>query len=84
MLIVKASFSKYFTEHMPGSFFFFFFPLKGPTWAIYFNRLSIKQNTSSKPEKDVFTPFCSIFCLVQGSTACEQVPHTYEAYLCTI
>lgn len=29
MLIVKASFSKYFTEHMPGSFFFFFLPPEG-------------------------------------------------------
>lgn len=56
-LIAEGSFSRSFTEHTPG--FFFFFPLL--SGSIYFNCIRIKQNTSSKPREDIFTPFLLTF-----------------------
>lgn len=47
----------------PAHAWLYFF-LRGPSWAIYFNSLPIKQKTSSRPMKDIFTP--SLLCFLAG------------------
>lgn len=79
--ILKASFSECFTQHLPG----FIFSLRGPSWAIYFNCLPIKQKTSSKPMQDIFTP--SLLCILAGPKQHWMGagdPHTPVVFVCNL